>query len=143
MLLENSKSCEDRVEHSFFDKGKLYIRRNSGKHGVEEVLHFEMLDHTWHMKNVATFRDGIAEPSHGTWQEVVHKQCAITGSGNKVEHLPATDKDLKRFMRAYKSPFLPLQKWINKTCNISDLDEKEKARLRKIAKEVEAEKQQS
>jgi len=102
-----------------------------------------MSDQQWHMRQVATLRDGKAGPAHETWQEGLHEQSGATGSGNQLEHVPATDDDLKRFMRAYNSPHMPLQEWINDTCNARDLDEQEKARLHRIAEEVEAEKQQS
>lgn len=118
-----------------FDPGKFYIRRQ----GQVEDLCFEMLNEQWRMRKVAIFKNGEFNPSHGAYVEDLRQQSGNSGSGNFIEHALATDDDLRHFMRVYNDEHVTLSGWVKDVCEIKNLDEEEKTRIKRIATEISME----
>ncbi len=144
MSLENPTNREDGAEKFYFEKGKLYIRRISGENGTDDVLHYEMSDKEWHMKTIGESKNVKFTPYYSSWYEGSKEKTGRSRSGNKIEHIPATDDYLKEYMKTFESKSeVSLKEWVDEVCEATDLDEEEKKRIRRIASEIETYKQES
>jgi len=110
--------------------------------GVSEVLHFELPGDQWHTKTVGELRYGNFTPCvrphlNGSF-EGLREPSGMSGSGNKIEHIPATYKYLYKYMQAFTPTTheKSLQEWVDNVCELKELKNSEKTRVRRIASKV-------